>query len=98
MFVERWSANDRRAYLDAFRALLGWSVRERLAEIRCPVLVVSSDQDYTPVERKASFVAALNDAEMVVIEDSRHATPVDRPDEFNQAVAVFLARGTTDSG
>ena len=29
-------------------ALVGWSVLERIDEIRCPVLVISGDRDYTP--------------------------------------------------
>jgi hypothetical protein len=28
--------------------------------------------------------------ELVVIENSRHGTPVDQPEAFNQAVAAFL--------
>jgi pimeloyl-ACP methyl ester carboxylesterase len=27
---------------------------------------------------------------MVVIEDSRHATPVEKPDVFNQVILAFL--------
>jgi pimeloyl-ACP methyl ester carboxylesterase len=92
VFVERWAANDRRAYLDALRAVVGWSVRDRLTDIGCPVLVVAADQDYTPVEQKAAFVAEMRAAELVVIEDSRHATPIERPHEFNDAVAAFLDR------
>jgi pimeloyl-ACP methyl ester carboxylesterase len=71
-------------------ALVGWSVSEQLEKIACPVLVVAADEDYTPVEVKATYVKRLQHAELVVIADSRHATPVEQPDEFNKVVMAFL--------
>ncbi|MBN1146018.1 MAG: alpha/beta fold hydrolase [Anaerolineales bacterium] len=94
MFVERWAENDPRAYGEAMKALVGWSVSEHLEQITCPVLVVTADQDYTPVEAKAAYVKRLPRGEMAVIKDSRHATPVDQPEEFNRVVMEFLARQT----
>jgi pimeloyl-ACP methyl ester carboxylesterase len=88
-FTERWLENDKRAYMASLRALLGWSVADRLGEIRCPVLVIAADQDYTPVSAKEAYVAKLPRAELVVIPDSRHATPVDQPEAFNRAVLDF---------
>ena len=49
VLIERCAEIDKRAYLASFRAIVGWSVAERLGEIGCPVLVVAADQDYTPV-------------------------------------------------
>lgn len=89
-FVKRWEENDPRAYREALKAITGWSVSDRLSGIECPVLVVSGDEDYTPVELKAAYVNRLPRAELVVIEDSRHGTPVDQPEAFNRAVAAFL--------
>jgi pimeloyl-ACP methyl ester carboxylesterase len=91
-FVKRWEENDPRAYREALKAITGWSVGDRLPGIECPVLVVSGDEDYTPVEAKAAYVSRLPRAELVVIEDSRHGTPVDQPQAFNEAVAGFLRR------
>jgi pimeloyl-ACP methyl ester carboxylesterase len=90
VFVERWAENDPRAYRDAMSALVGWSVSEQLEKIACPVLVVAADEDYTPVEAKASYIKRLQHGELVVIADSRHATPVEQPDEFNKVVMAFL--------
>ncbi|MBP7961377.1 MAG: alpha/beta fold hydrolase [Caldilineaceae bacterium] len=90
-FIQRWLENDHRAYVSALRALLGWSVVAHLSEIRCPILVIAADQDYTPVAVKAAYVAQLPQAKLIVIPDSRHATPVDQPEAFNQAVLAFLA-------
>jgi 3-oxoadipate enol-lactonase len=92
MFVERWAENDKRAYYAAMRGLVGWSVADRLGDVRCPTLVIAADEDYTPVSLKRAYVAKMPRAEMVVIEDSRHATPVERPEQFNQALIAFLSR------
>lgn len=90
-FAARFARNDPQAYLDSLKAVVGWSVADRLASLRCPVLVVSADHDYTPVAAKERYVRRLPDARLVVIADSRHATPVERPREFNAALAEFLA-------
>jgi pimeloyl-ACP methyl ester carboxylesterase len=89
-FVERWAENARRAYWQATKGLLGWSVTERLSEISCPVLVIAADGDYTPVELKAAYTGKIPQGRLQVIENSRHATPVDQPKAFNNAVWAFL--------
>ncbi|HEY72686.1 MAG: 3-oxoadipate enol-lactonase [Anaerolineaceae bacterium 4572_32.2] len=92
IFVERWAENDKRAYIDSMKALVGWSVADRLGDIRCPTLVIAADEDYTPMSLKEAYVAQIEQAELVVIQDSRHATPVEQPEQFNQALMTFLAR------
>lgn len=87
---ERWPLNDKRAYLAALDAIIGWGVRERLARITCPTLVVTADRDYTPVAQKEAYVRELPDARLVVIEQSRHATPLDQPQRFNTTLLGFL--------
>lgn len=90
-FIERLAANDKRCYVASLRAIFaGWGVAERLGDIRCPVLFLAADQDYTPVELKQTFVDRMPDARMVVIPDSRHALPMEKPREFNRALADFL--------
>jgi 3-oxoadipate enol-lactonase len=89
-FVERWAENDKDSYYAALRAIIGWSVRDRIGGIRCPVLVVAADHDYTPVSAKEAYVPAIPGATIEVIADSRHATPVERPQAFNAALLHFL--------
>lgn len=88
---QRWPRNDKRAYLASLDAIIGWGVRERLMNITCPTLVITADRDYTPVERKREYVAQMPDARLLVIENSRHATPLDQPQRFNDALLAFLA-------
>ena len=96
-FVERWARNDPGAYLRSLRALIGWSVSDRLTTIRCPTLIVSADQDYTPVSYKEYYTKLIPGATLAVVEDSRHMLPVERPDEFNRVVMAFLD-GRADGG
>jgi len=89
-FVARWAENDKRAYTASMRALEGWCVAGRLHDIGCPVLVIAADQDYTPIAVKQAYVSQMPQAELVVVEDSRHLTPVERPEAFNTALWAFL--------
>jgi 3-oxoadipate enol-lactonase len=92
MVADRIARNDRRAYLDSTRALVGWSVAEQLGSISCPTLVISGDQDYTPVSVKQAYTAIMPRAELVVIEDSRHVSHIDQPEKFNKVLLSFLSR------
>ena len=93
--VERWRLNDKHAYLASLDAIIGWGVRDRLNRITCPVLVISADQDYTPVAQKQAYVDELARAKLLVITDSHHATPVDQPQQFNQALLEFIDKRAT---
>lgn len=89
-FIERWAMNHRDAYLAALQAIVGWSVLNRIGDIRCPVLVISGDRDYTPLDAKREYTARIPDAQFILVEDSGHATPIDQPERFNNAVQGFL--------
>jgi 3-oxoadipate enol-lactonase len=91
-FISRLADNDKRCYVASLRAIFaGWGVADRLHDIVCPVLFIAADQDYTPVAVKQSYVDRLPNARMVVIPNSRHALPMEKPREFNRALADFLA-------
>jgi pimeloyl-ACP methyl ester carboxylesterase len=89
---EQFAQNDPRTYRASAQALLDWNITDLLDEIRCPTLVVSADHDYTPVRLKAAYVDRMPDAVLEVIQNSRHATPLDQPAHFNAVVAAFLAK------
>jgi 3-oxoadipate enol-lactonase len=90
-FLEHYVTNDRRAYAASTRALVGWSVADRLPTIACPVLVISGDRDYTPVAAKQAYLGAMPNARLAVIEDAGHACTLERPDEVNRVIAAFIA-------
>jgi len=90
----RYELNDRKSYLAALKALVGWSVSDRLDVLTMPVLMISADQDYTPAEEKRKYVEQMPNARLLVIKDSRHATPVDQAEVFNKVVLDFLGEAS----
>ncbi|HSG45457.1 MAG TPA: alpha/beta hydrolase, partial [Anaerolineales bacterium] len=91
LFVQRWAENDRRAYRESLKAIVGWDVEAQLGEIECPVLIVASDEDYLPMEEKQACALKIPNAKLTVIEDARHAVTVEKPEEFNNVLGKFLA-------
>ncbi len=89
-FVVRWSQNDKKVYQAVFDQMLQWSARERLGELELPALVIAGQEDYTPVVQKEAYVRLMPQAQLRVIEDSRHGTPVDQPGTFNAVLREFL--------
>ncbi|MFE8598254.1 alpha/beta fold hydrolase [Archangium violaceum] len=87
---EAIGANEPDAYMRATRGLVGWSVLARLKEISCPVLVLASDRDYTPLSAKKAYVDLLANARLQVVTDSGHASPMDQPGQLIDAVKAFL--------
>lgn len=90
LFAERWSENDPAAYRAAFNAILRWDITPELPRIKQAILVVCASDDYTPLAWKQRIVELAQDARMIIIADSRHAVPVERPAAFNAALIEFL--------
>lgn len=90
LLAERIAANDKCSYLYAMRAIAGWSALEAVRELPTPLLVVAGDRDYTPLAYKQEYVAQLKNAQLRVIADSGHATPLDQPNATNQLLSDFI--------
>lgn len=89
--VASLAGNPRRTYLASLRALLGFDVRRRLGELRCPTLVIAGDRDHTvPLASKRLLQQGIPGAELLVVTDSGHATPYDQADRFNTALLAFI--------
>lgn len=95
-FVRRWAENDKQGYLWSVDAIMGWSIVDRLPSITAPTLLVSSEHDYTPISDKNRIAAVMPRAALAVVEDARHALPVEKPDAFNGLLRDFLARVDRD--
>jgi pimeloyl-ACP methyl ester carboxylesterase len=76
------------------RALLGRpNATAYLKTIACPVLLVAGRRDsWSPVAQHEEIAAAVQDAELVVIENAGHFAPVERPHEVVSAITDWLAR------
>jgi pimeloyl-ACP methyl ester carboxylesterase len=84
-------ANDRGVYLETLKALLGWSVLDRLERLTMPVLVVAAEHDYFPVADAEAFARLLHDARLKIFAGMHHALPLEAPQAFNTAVLRFLS-------
>lgn len=91
-FLNRWMRNSPDAYLNTLKAFRGWSVIHRIHEIQVPSLIVTADQDYSPVQLKRTYAQLMPNAEVVVIPNSRHLTIADQPQKFNEALIYFLKK------
>ena len=91
-FVERWAENDPDAYIAATRSMLNWDVTHQLGSIQSPTLILTADQDYSPVAVKEGYITLLPHAQLAVIANAHHATPLEQPQEFNRVLAQFLAQ------
>ncbi len=70
----------------------GWSVVDRLGEIRAPVLVVSGRHDEATLEIQQEIVAGVPDCEQLILENSSHMPFWEERDEYMAAVGDFLGR------
>lgn len=77
----------------ALEALAGRADRRPdLPAMAVPALVIVGSEDgLTPPALSEAMVAALPDAELLVIDGAGHLTAVERPAEFSRAVRAFLA-------
>jgi pimeloyl-ACP methyl ester carboxylesterase len=91
--AESLASNPRSTYLACIRGLLGFDVRARLGEVRCPTLVIAGDRDTTvPLAAKTLLHRSIPGATLEVVGDSGHVTPADRADRFNSLLLRFLDR------
>lgn len=64
--------------------------------VSCPTLCIFARLDrMTPVRNGLALAGLLRDNETVIVEDSGHTIPTERPREVNAAIRKFLVRTTT---
>ena len=83
---------SRGAYFAALRALARFDVEADLPAVGCPTLVMAGERDPTVSRSAAERLAqGIPGAQLVLVADSGHATPLDQPDVFNEALRKFIA-------
>ncbi len=90
-FVAQLAAQNPRTYAAVSRAVMGWSVEDRVQTISCPVVFITADADYSPVSVKQALAARIHGAKVIVVPDSHHALPIEKPEVFNAVLAASLA-------
>jgi pimeloyl-ACP methyl ester carboxylesterase len=78
---------------EAFRELLTYSFRDKLEQIKAPVLIVWGRNDIlVPVEDAHTFEHLIGEnARAVIFEDTGHLAMLERPNRFNDLLASFIA-------
>ncbi len=85
------ASNPKKIYLRNLKSLFGWGVLGQLAAIATPTLMLTGDKDYSPVAIKQAVVDAMQNARLVVVPDSGHGTPIEKPEETNRAIESFVS-------
>jgi 3-oxoadipate enol-lactonase len=78
------------SYLGMGLALQQWSAVDRLDRLKCKILLIAAEHDYTPLAEKRALAARLR-APIVVVRGSRHATPFDSVAVTNASLLALLA-------
>jgi proline iminopeptidase len=72
--------------------LNGWTVMDRLSEIKVPALVLAGRHDFLfPPEHQAILADRLPNAKLVLIERAGHNPQTERPAKVLQAIRDFMA-------
>jgi 3-oxoadipate enol-lactonase len=77
-------------YVGCGRAIMGLNTTARLKEIRMPVLAIAGEQD--PSAPGTRYLGEnIPGAKLVMIPNAAHIANVEKPAEFNRALAEFLS-------
>lgn len=89
---EMIEATNPRGYMGACAALRDADLREILAAIRIPSLILAGAMDEaTPPSQARELHAAIVGSELVVLREAAHLSNVEQPEEFSKALLTFLA-------
>ncbi|WP_288940836.1 alpha/beta fold hydrolase [uncultured Roseovarius sp.] len=93
MCVNAFLANDIDAYYETCLMLGRADLRAALPGIDVPVEIVVGREDYaTPPEMAEALRTAIAGAEMEIIEDGRHLTPLEYPERLASHVRKIIER------
>ncbi len=82
---------DRTLMLTAWKETMAFDSRKRLAEIRCPTLVIAGSNDQgVPIHHAKMLHDGIPGSQLVIIDDADHALIWTHPDEFMRVTDEFL--------
>lgn len=86
-------------FLDGLDALMDYDFRDRLDDVKAPVLLVwGEDDNLVPVKDADEFERLIPNARKIVFDDTGHVPMLERPETFNDVVVEFLAERELDGG
>ena len=84
---------SRRVVLEAFRASISGTVRDRARELGMPVLLIAAEQDdIGSVQSQRELAALVPDATLAVLADVGHLVHYEKPREAALLIEDFLER------
>ena len=82
---------DQKLMLTAWRETMAFDSRHRLAEIRCPTLVIAGSNDVgVPIHHAKMLHDGIPSSQLVIIDGADHALIWTHPDEFMRVTDEFL--------
>ncbi len=76
--------------------LKGWSVMDRLKEIKAPTLILAGREDFQfPPEHQQELAAGIPNSRLVIIDRAGHNVQDEQPIEVQRAIRNFLANNTS---
>lgn len=74
------------------QVLKGWTVMDRLGEIRVPTLVMAGREDFVyPPEHQMELAAGIPNARLILIDQAGHNPQDEQPAEVQRLIREFLA-------
>jgi pimeloyl-ACP methyl ester carboxylesterase len=93
LIAEQVKGSGKPGFVPALDALTDYPIRDRLADIECPVLVLWGEKDrLVPVKDAYEFGRLIPHARVVVWPETGHVAMLERPDAFNALVDEFIAQ------
>ncbi|MFD4248324.1 3-oxoadipate enol-lactonase [Amycolatopsis thermoflava] len=81
-------------YAGCCEAIAGFDIRDLLARITAPTLVIAGERDpATPVSSSREIAGAVPGARLVVVPGASHLANVERPDVVDQLISEHLEAG-----
>jgi len=78
--------------------LKGWSVMNRLNQIKVPTLVMAGREDFQfPPEHQQELAAGIPNSRLVIIDRAGHNVQDEQPSEVQRVIRDFLANNTAAS-
>jgi 3-oxoadipate enol-lactonase len=85
------ASQDRALMLSAWKEMMAFDSRPRLAAVRCPTLVVAGSRDYgVPMHHATMLHDGIAGSRLVIVDGASHALMWTHPDELVRVTEEFL--------
>jgi 3-oxoadipate enol-lactonase len=85
-------AIGKRTYQDTLRELAHIDLRDRLAQVKVPTLVLCGDRDRPNLPGARELAGGIGGAELRIVPDAGHLWNLEHPDLFTRTLSDFVDR------